>query len=108
MGFGDEGPDGGPANMTLPMVPMFQILGPTNNPFPGTICLPQVPLPKNTTVKAGDKATIQVVEVAIHGASLFSVSTSWPKQCRKSHKLTNLAVRGHHLCRSRRQEAQGS
>jgi hypothetical protein len=73
MGFGDEGPDGGPANMTLPMVPQFQILGPTNNPYPGTICFPQVPLPKNTTVKAGDKATIQVVMLAIHGAALYSV-----------------------------------
>ncbi|KAF5560236.1 gpi anchored protein [Fusarium phyllophilum] len=72
MGFGDDGPDGGPANMTQPVVPMFQILGPTNNPFPGTICLPQVPLPKNTTVKAGDKATIQVVELAVHGAALYS------------------------------------
>ncbi|KAF5656787.1 gpi anchored protein [Fusarium circinatum] len=72
MGFGDDGPDGGPANMTHPVVPMFQILGPTNNPFPGTICLPQVPLPVNTTVKAGDTATIQVVELAIHGAALYS------------------------------------
>ncbi|KAF4449215.1 gpi anchored protein [Fusarium austroafricanum] len=72
MGFGDDGPDGGPANMTQPIVPMFQILGPTNNPFPGTICLPQVPLPHNVTVKAGDKATIQVVELAIHGAALYS------------------------------------
>ena len=24
MGFGDDGPDGGPANMTHPVVPMFQ------------------------------------------------------------------------------------
>ncbi|KAF7560467.1 hypothetical protein G7046_g3703 [Stylonectria norvegica] len=72
MGFGDGGPDGGPINMSNPMIPGFQIIGPTNNPFPGTICLPQVPLPKNTTVKAGDKATIQIVELAIHGASLFS------------------------------------
>ncbi|KPM39741.1 hypothetical protein AK830_g6798 [Neonectria ditissima] len=72
MGFGDEGPDGGPINMSNPMVPAFQLLGPTNNPFPGTICLPQVPLPKNTTVKAGDKATIQIVELAIHGAALYS------------------------------------
>lgn len=79
MGFGDDGPDGGPANMTQPVVPMFQILGPTNNPFPGTICLPQVPLPKNTTVKAGDKATIQVVELAVHGAALYSVRPSSPE-----------------------------
>lgn len=73
MGFGSDGPDGGPINMSNPMVPQFQILGPTNNPFPGTICLPQVPLPTNTTVKAGDKATIQIVELAVHGAALFSV-----------------------------------
>lgn len=72
MGFGNEGPDGGPLNMSLPIVPPFQILGPTKNPYPGTLCLPQVPLPANTTVKAGDNATIQVVELAIHGASLFS------------------------------------
>lgn len=73
LGFGTDGPDGGPLNMSNPMVPQFQILGPTNNPFPGTICLPQVPLPTNATVKAGDKATIQIVELAIHGAALFSV-----------------------------------
>lgn len=72
MGFGDEGPDGGPINMSNIMVKGFEIIGPTNNPFPGTVCLPQVPLPANTTVKAGDKATIQIVELAQHGASLFS------------------------------------
>lgn len=73
IGFGTDGPDGGPANMSNIMVKTFQILGPSNNPFPGTICLPQVPLPANTTVKAGDHATIQIVELAQHGASLFSV-----------------------------------
>ncbi|KAL3956860.1 hypothetical protein ACCO45_009706 [Purpureocillium lilacinum] len=54
MGFGTDGPDHGPENMSFPMVKPFQIIGPTNNPFPGTICLPQV------------------VELAQHGASLFS------------------------------------
>ncbi|KAI5455954.1 hypothetical protein BGZ63DRAFT_418007 [Mariannaea sp. PMI_226] len=72
MGFGTDGPDGGPANMSNIMVHTFQILGPSNNPFPGTVCLPQVPLPANVSVKAGDKATIQIVELAQHGASLFS------------------------------------
>ncbi|KAK0749145.1 hypothetical protein B0T18DRAFT_98601 [Schizothecium vesticola] len=72
MGLGTEGPDHGPANMSLAMVPPFQIIGPTKNPFPGTMCLPQVPLPANVHVKAGDNATIQVVELALHGASLFS------------------------------------
>lgn len=74
MGFGTDGPGGGPENMSFPMVSPFQILGPSKNPYPGTVCLPQVSLPANTTVQAGDNATIQVVELAIHGASLFSVS----------------------------------
>lgn len=56
------------------MVPQFQLLGPSNSPYPGTVCLPQVPLPANVKVKAGDKATIQVVELAQHGAALYSVS----------------------------------
>ncbi|PNY23396.1 Uncharacterized protein TCAP_06668 [Tolypocladium capitatum] len=72
LGFGTDGPDNGPQNMSNPMVHQFEIIGPTNNPFPGTICLPQVPLPVNATVKAGDLATIQVVELAQHGAALYS------------------------------------
>ena len=75
LGIGNEAPDGGPLNMSLPMVPRFQILGPSKNPYPGTMCLPQVPLPAGLNVKAGDNATIQVVELAVHGASLFSVSS---------------------------------
>jgi len=72
MGFGSNAPDGGPLNMSFPMVPVFQIIGPSKNPYPGTFCLPQVPLPANITVNVGDNATIQVVETAIHGAALFS------------------------------------
>lgn len=73
LGFGTNGPDNGPENMSNPMVNPFTIQGPTNNPYPGTICLPQVPLPANASVKAGDLATIQVVELAQHGAALYSV-----------------------------------
>ena len=73
LGFGTDGPDNGPQNMSFPMVPVFQIVGPSKNPYPGTFCLPQVPLPANTTVNPGDNATIQVVETAIHGAALYSV-----------------------------------
>lgn len=72
LGLGTDGPNGGPWNMSLPMVPPFQLLGPSKNPFPGTVCLPQVPLPAGVTVQPGDNATIQVVELAVHGASLFS------------------------------------
>ena len=75
LGLNDvELPDGSPNNMSLIMVPAFGILGPTKGPYPGTICLPQVPLPQGVNPKPGDKATIQVVELAQHGAALFSVS----------------------------------
>ncbi|GAB0134660.1 hypothetical protein EsDP_00003022 [Epichloe bromicola] len=72
LGFGTDGPDHGPENMSNPMVHPFTIQGPTNNPYPGTICLPQIPLPANASVKAGDLATIQLVELAQHGAALYS------------------------------------
>jgi len=73
MGFGTSGPDNGPPNMSFPMVPVFQIVGPSKNPYPGTFCLPQVPLPSGIpTPNVGDNATIQVVETAIHGAALYS------------------------------------
>jgi hypothetical protein len=95
MGFGSNAPDGGPMNMSFPMVPVFQIIGPSKNPYPGTFCLPQVPLPVNTTVNVGDNATIQVVETAIHGAALFSVriSTSQKKK-KKKGKEEKLIVGG--------------
>ncbi|RQM04775.1 hypothetical protein DH86_00004137 [Scytalidium sp. 3C] len=72
LGFGTDGPDNGPPNMSFPMTPVFQIVGPSTGPYPGTFCIPRVPLPANTTVKVGDNATIQVVETAIHGAALYS------------------------------------
>jgi hypothetical protein len=68
MGFGET-----PANMSFPMVPAFQIVGPTKDPYPGTFCLPQVSLPANTTVQKGDLATIQFIETAVHGAALYNV-----------------------------------
>ena len=68
MGYGNL-----PLNMSHPMVPAFQIQGPTRNQYPGSFCLPQVPLPANSTFKVGDNATIQVIETAIHGASLYNV-----------------------------------
>jgi hypothetical protein len=61
-----------PPNMSHPMVPVFQIIGPTKEPYPGTFCLPQVPLPANISVNVGDNATIQIVETAIHGAALYN------------------------------------
>ncbi|KAK3372312.1 hypothetical protein B0H63DRAFT_527164 [Podospora didyma] len=72
LGFGTDGPDNGPKNMSFPMVPPFQLLGPSKNPYPGTVCLPQVPLPAGANVQVGDNATIQLVELAVHGAALYS------------------------------------
>jgi hypothetical protein len=74
MGLGEV-----PENMSHTVLGPFQITGPSNNPYPGTFCLPQVPLPANISVKPGDLATIQVVEAAKHGAGLFNV-------CSTSHK----------------------
>lgn len=62
-----------PPNMSHPVVPPFQILGPTNQEYSGQFCLPQVPMPVNTTLTVGQNITLQVVEVAQHGASLYSV-----------------------------------
>lgn len=67
-----------PRNMSFNVVPPFQIVGPSNEMYDGTICLPQVPLPANANLKVGDNITIQVVETAQHGASLYNVSPcSW-------------------------------
>ena len=68
LGIGTE-----PLNYSHIMNPVFQLVGPSKNPYPGTFCLPQVPLPANLTFNVGDNATIQLVETALHGASLYSV-----------------------------------
>lgn len=69
MGYDNE-----PLNYSHVAVPLFSITGPSNSEYNGTFCLPQVPLPANYTPKVGDNATIQVIEVAQHGASLYNVS----------------------------------
>ncbi|CEL02983.1 hypothetical protein ASPCAL04144 [Aspergillus calidoustus] len=67
LGLGTE-----PPNMSHPMITPFEIVGPDNDPYPGTICLPQVPLPANVDVKVGDNATIQVIELAQPCAALYN------------------------------------
>lgn len=66
-----------PPNMSHPMKTPFGIVGPDNDPYPGTICIPQVPLPAGIEVSPGDNATIQVIELAQHGAALFNVCCSY-------------------------------
>lgn len=63
-----------PVNYSYPMQPVFQITGPNNLQYEGSWCLPQVPLPVNFTAKIGQNATIQIIETAQHGASLYNVS----------------------------------
>lgn len=62
-----------PPNMSHPVVPPFQILGPTNQEYAGQFCLPQVPMPVNVTLHVGQNITLQVVEAAQHGAALYNV-----------------------------------
>lgn len=70
--------------MSNPMLPPFQIIGPSANPYPGTFCLPQVPLPAGLKVNVGDLATIQVIETARHGAALYNVRPhSFPSSTKK-------------------------
>lgn len=63
-----------PPNYSHPVVPPFQINGPSNLEYPGQFCLPQVPMPTNVSLSRGDNITIQVIETAQHGAALYSVS----------------------------------
>jgi hypothetical protein len=61
-----------PPNMSNVMLSGVQIIGPSKDPYPGTFCFPQVPLPANLTVNVGDNATIQLIETAVHGAALYN------------------------------------
>lgn len=67
MGFGSV-----PPNMTNVMHPIFQLVGASKDPYPGHFCFPDLPLPKDFKAKVGDNATIQVIQVALHGASLYN------------------------------------
>lgn len=61
-----------PPNFTWIMTNGINLQGPTGAPYPGTFCLPQVPLPANLKVNVGDNATIQIIETALHGAALYN------------------------------------
>lgn len=61
-----------PENYSFVMQNGLNIVGPSKEPWPGTFCLPQVPVPDNLNIKVGDNATIQVIETALHGAALYN------------------------------------
>jgi hypothetical protein len=71
MGYNTE-----PLNYSHAMMPPFSITGPSNQQYEGTFCMPQVPLPAGYEPKIGDNATIQVIELAQHGAALYNVGVS--------------------------------
>ncbi|KAK4205546.1 hypothetical protein QBC40DRAFT_271141 [Triangularia verruculosa] len=65
-----------PVNYSFPLT-QFYINGPSNNPYPGTVCIPKLDVPGtvwSTQIKSGDRASVQVVEAARHGAGQFSCS----------------------------------
>jgi hypothetical protein len=89
-----------PLNMSNVMLNGVQIIGPTKNPYPGTFCFPQVPLPANVTVQPGDNATIQLIETAVHGGALYNcvditfaepedVELVTPENCFNSSQITS-------------------
>ena len=61
-----------PENYSFVMQNGINLVGPSREPWPGTFCLPQVPLPAGIKVNVGDNATIQVIETALHGAALYN------------------------------------
>lgn len=65
-----------PANFSTQMMPEFSFTFPSDKAYENQICLPDVTLPERVrgAVRAGDNATIQIVETAKHGGSLYSVS----------------------------------
>jgi hypothetical protein len=70
---GINGPgEAAPPNMSHNVVPPFSIHGPSDVQYNGSFCLPQVPLPTNVTFNIGDNITIQVVELAQHGAAIYN------------------------------------
>ncbi|KAL2162582.1 hypothetical protein VTH06DRAFT_7496 [Thermothelomyces fergusii] len=68
LGLGEQ-----PSDYSWPIAKLY-LEGPTDNPYPGTVCLPKLDLPAEVRrrIRSGDLATIQVVEAAKHGAGMFS------------------------------------
>jgi hypothetical protein len=75
MGYENE-----PQNYSHAMMSPFSITGPSNQQYNGTFCMPQVPLPTGYEPKIGDNATIQVIELAQHGAALYNVCNPYDNE----------------------------
>jgi hypothetical protein len=107
IGINEPG-ESAPKNMSHPVVPPFQLVGPNNLEYPGQFCLPQIGMPKNLDLQVGTNITIQVIELAQHGAALYNVrsalmSTNQPQGCHEKKQLTrSTIVRRRHTQRARR------
>lgn len=66
-----------PPNYSHPVVGPLEVTGPNNTQYPGQFCYPQVRMPANVTLSVGQNITIQVIEIAQHGAALYSVRFSF-------------------------------
>jgi len=65
-----------PPNMSHPVVPPFQLVGPNNVEYDGQFCIPQVGMPANLSLQVGQLITLQVIETAQHGAALYNVNSA--------------------------------
>lgn len=68
LGLGEQ-----PENYSLPLS-FFHIQGPTDRPYPATVCQPLVRIPDaiRQSIKSGDQASIQLVEASKHGAAQYT------------------------------------
>jgi len=66
-------------NITRFNIPLAAPFNQTSN---GTFCLPQLRLPAGSSVKEGDRGTIQVIQITESGGALYNVcSSSAPSRC---------------------------
>ncbi|KXT18036.1 hypothetical protein AC579_4572 [Pseudocercospora musae] len=72
IGISSPGEFSPPPHYMNNLVQAFQIIGPTNTVYMAQFCLPDVRIPADLGLNKGDNVTIQVIETAQHGASLYT------------------------------------
>ncbi|KXJ89751.1 hypothetical protein Micbo1qcDRAFT_196540 [Microdochium bolleyi] len=91
-----------PANFSTQMIHEFSFTFPSAKEYDNQICLPDVSLPQTVRdavgaglVKAGDNATIQVVETAKHGGTLHScIDITFTNSVYPSADVPDVSTRG--------------
>ncbi|KAK0625870.1 hypothetical protein B0T14DRAFT_422901 [Immersiella caudata] len=59
-------------NCSLTIMGPLELKGPTDEQYAGQVCVPRLGLPRGVTPRAGDLASLQIVQVVKHGAALYS------------------------------------